>query len=123
MLEDKPMPSNKLNKILNYACAAGMIAVSVLRLVKYEGRGFHVDGFYFAFSLYLNLFAVILAAAEFELKLIYKYIEFLVSPLGKGFFLLFAGVLLFDNTILVDLIASICISLVGLSNLVAAFFT
>ena len=97
-----------------------MIVASVLRLIRYEGRGFHVDGFYFAFSMYLILFAVILAAAELELRLIAKYVEFLVSPLGKGVFLLFIGILMFDQSKDVDSIASIVISLVGLSNLIAA---
>ena len=119
-LIDRAEPSNKVNLILNFACAVGMIVAAVLRLIRYEGRGFHVDGFYFAFSMYLILFAVILAAAELELRLIAKYVEFLVSPLGKGVFLLFIGILMFDQSKDIDSIASIAISLIGLSNLVAA---
>lgn len=69
------------------------------------------------------LAALVFSAAEFEFKLIYKYIEFLVSPIGKGLFLLIIGVLMFDVTRKVDIIASICISLVGMSNLIASSFT
>lgn len=49
---------------------------------------------------------------------ILKYIEFLVTANGKGLYLIFIGILLFDSRRDVDLCTSIVLCLVGLFNII-----
>ena len=79
-----------------------------------------MDGFYLAFTFYLYIFGVLLGTAEYEYIKVLKYIEFLVSNTGKGTFLIFIGILLFDDTRAVDLWASMIISLIGIFNIIVS---
>ena len=79
-----------------------------------------MDGFYIIFTLYLIFFGLILFSAEYEILIIMKYVEFLLSESGKGLFLIFIGLLLFDERRMVDLVASLVVSMIGILNLAAA---
>lgn len=116
------MPSqnsfNKMQKHINYLGAIVMIASSITRFVKYNAISFVIDSFYSAFSVYLILFGILLFAAEWKFATMIKYFEFLVTDFGKAVFMLFIGVLLFDNQKKADLWASLTLSLFGLINLI-----
>jgi len=99
-----------------------MFLTAIIRYSEYNAKIIFMDGFYLAFTFYLFIFGILLAAAEYEVVHILKYIEFLISQSGKGFFLIFIGVLLFDNRRAVDLWASLTLTLVGLFNLMATCF-
>lgn len=60
---------------------------------------------------------MLLFAAEWKYASMIKYFEFLVTELGKASFMIFIGVLMFDNERLVDLCASLILSGLGLINL------
>ena len=106
-------------KSLNYICAGVMLMTSLIRFQLYylDSSTVFMDGFYLAFTAYLGVFAALLASAEYQYVNILKYIEFLITQTGKGVFLIFVGVLLFDNRRKVDLWASITLTLVGIFNL------
>lgn len=94
-----------------------MFVTALVRYSEYDAKVILMDGFYLAFTFYLFIFGIILAAAEYEVIHILKYIEFLITQTGKGVFLIFIGVLLFDNRRVVDLWASLSLTLVGIFNL------
>ena len=108
-------------KYLNYGCAIGMSTAAILRLTLYDSAAIFMDGFYLAFTVYLLLFAGLLAASEFEVQVIIRYVAFLLSSTGKGLFLLFVGLLLFDQKRTPDLVVSLITSLVGIVNIAASF--
>jgi hypothetical protein len=110
----------KVSKIFNYVGALSMIITAVLRFVNYNATNFFVDGFYSVFTCYLIIFGVLLAAAEYQYAKIVKYFEFLISLRCRGYFMIFIGVLLFDNTKQVDLAASISLSLFGAFNIMVS---
>jgi len=109
-------------KVLNYICSIAMFLTALIRYSQYDAKVILMDGFYLAFTFYLFIFGILLAAAEYEVIHILKYIEFLITQTGKGFFLIFIGVLLFDNRRTVDLWASLTLTLVGLFNLMITCF-
>ena len=107
-------------KYFNYICAAAMLTAATSRLLEYDGTKVYMDGFYLIFTMYLLFFGIMLLSAEYEIMIIMKYIEFLLSETGKGLFLLFVGLLLFDERRPIDFFASIVISIIGVFNLAAA---
>ena len=109
-------------KALNYICAVAMFGTALVRYSEYDAKIILMDGFYLAFTFYLFIFGILLAAAEYEVVHILKYIEFLITQTGKGLFLIFIGVLLFDNRRAVDLWASLSLTLVGIFNLMVTCF-
>lgn len=110
-----------LVKKLNYFSSLVMLTASGLRFYEFDATKIFMDGFYLAFTVYLAIFGLLLAAAEYQFVNILKYLEFLFYESGKGFFLLFVGVLLFDPRTTADLFASILLTLVGLFNLMISW--
>jgi len=55
----------KLIKALNYMSAMLMVLAANCRLYEYDAKNVFMDGFYLAFTLYLIVFGVMLAAAEY----------------------------------------------------------
>ena len=108
-------------KYLNYGCALGMSTAAILRLTCYDSAVIFMDGFYLAFTVYLLLFAGLLAASEYQVQVIIRYVAFLLSSTGKGLFLLFIGLLLFDQKRIPDLVVSLITSLVGIVNIAVSF--
>jgi hypothetical protein len=95
-----------------------MILSSIFRFIHYNAINIFIDGFYSAFSLYLCFFGILLFAAEYKYANMIKYFEFLVTDLGKAVFMIFIGVLLFDNSKKGDMWASLTLTMFGLINLV-----
>lgn len=92
-----------------------MIATATLRFVFYDAGKFE-DSFYSIFSIYLIFFGIMLYGAEYKWIWIMKYFEFLASDLGKSMFILFIGVLLFDQNKFFDLVASIALTIMAFLN-------
>lgn len=107
-------------KILNYTCAVMMFITASIRYKNYDSKAIFMDGFYLVFTFYLYIFGILLSTAEYEYIKVLKYIEFLVTNTGKGSFLIFIGILLFDDTRAVDLWGSMIISLVGIFNIIVS---
>lgn len=116
----EPRCFQKALKFFNCLCAAVMLTAATTRLMEYDDKKVYMDGFYLVFTMYLLFFGVVLVSAEYEILIIMHYIEFLLSETGKGLFLIFVGVLLFDERRSVDFAASIIISIIGIFNLAAA---
>lgn len=114
---------SKILKALNYISGVTMFIAATLRFIDYDAKVIFMDGFYLAFTFYLYLFGLLIGAAEYQFVQIMKYVEFLISPGGKGMFLLFVGILLFDDRRLIDLWASLSISLIGMFNLIDSCMT
>lgn len=66
-------------KALNYICSICMFITGICRFSQYKENSMIMDGFYIAFTFYLFIFATLLAAAEYEMIHILKYIEFLIT--------------------------------------------
>jgi hypothetical protein len=56
--------------------------------------------------------------AETEALVMQKYFEFLISDMGKGFFISLIGLLIFDKKNLFDLVMSASIASIGLLNII-----
>ena len=97
-----------------------MFITASIRYINYDSKAIFMDGFYLAFTFYLYIFGLLLGTAEYEYIKVLKYIEFLVSNTGKGTFLIFIGILLFDDTRAVDLWASMIISVIGIFNIIVS---
>lgn len=97
-----------------------MFITASIRYMNYDSKAIFMDGFYLAFTFYLYIFGLLLGTAEYEYIKVLKYIEFLVSNTGKGTFLIFIGILLFDDTRAVDLWASMIISVIGIFNIIVS---
>ena len=110
-------------KILNYLCSLSMFMFAIFLYAECDSRLIIKNGFFFAFSSHLFIFGIILGVAEYDVFHIFKYIEFLIYQMGKGFFLIFIGVLMFnDNKRLINLWASSTFTLVGVFNLIISCF-
>ena len=59
-----------------------------------------------------------MTAAEYQYLKILQYIEFLASQRGRGFFLIWIGILLFEPKKQVDLWSSLTLTLVGIFNII-----
>ena len=109
-------------RVFNYMCSFTMFLTALIRYSQYDANQILMDGFYLAFTFYLFIFGILMAAAEYQVIHILKYIEFLTTQSGKGFFLIFIGVLLFDTRRTIDLWASLSLTLVGLFNFMVKCF-
>ncbi len=69
-------------------------------------------------TFYLLGFATLLVLAELRYKKMLIYLEFLKGRLGKGFYVMLVGLILFDESRKVDMIMGITLVLVGLFNLI-----
>lgn len=93
-------------------CAAGVVRFT------YFGQGelAPTDPFFYMFTFYLFPFAGLLLVAELRWQRILKYFSFIGYFYGRGMFILFVALLLFDTEYPIDAGISIFASLVGLFN-------
>ena len=108
----------KLIKGFNYICSVSMFITAIYRFATYDAVKIKMDGFYLAFTIYLFVFGGLLIAAEYQYIKILQYIEFLASQRGKGFFMIWIGILLFDPQKQVDLWSSLSLTIVGIFNII-----
>lgn len=77
--------------------------------------------FYYLLTIYLIPFTLLVLAAELQWRPILKYIMFLKSQAGRGFFFIFIGLLIFDTRYPTDLSFGIYMTIVGIFNIVCAW--
>lgn len=113
---------------LNYIAVLVLIADFICRCVTFSKK--NSDGaslapknpFYYLLTFYLIPFAFLILAAELEWRSVIKYVMFLKSQAGKGFFYVFIGLLIFDTKYPADIIFALYMTLVGVFNIVNAWF-
>jgi hypothetical protein len=116
----------KISKACNYLSGLALIIDFVVRCTVFARKGEEqpsrpTDPFYYFLSLYLIPFAVVIFAAELEWRSIIKYVMFLKSQSGRGIFLVFVGLLIFNPKYPADIAISIYLAMAGLFNLVIAW--
>ena len=104
----------KVVKVLNLLCALLMLVDIVFRFTAFKTQS---DPFFFLLTFYMFGFAALLIVAELNIKRILVYVEFLNGRIGKGIYILFVGLLVFDESRKVDMAVSIVIVLVGFFNI------
>jgi drug/metabolite transporter (DMT)-like permease len=101
-------------KGLNYTCAVLMLIDIVLRFMSFKSE---TDLFFFLLTFYLFGFSALLILAELNIRRVVVYVEFLNGRIGKGLYVVFVGLLLFDETRKWDMIFAIVMVLVGFLNI------
>ena len=118
---------SKICKVLNYVAVAAVLADFIVRCVAFKPidkkdttstSKAPTDPFYYLLTFYLLPFAVLILVAELEWRPLLKYILFLKSSTGKGFFLMFVGLLIFNPKKAADITISLYLTLTGIFNLV-----
>ena len=75
------------------------------------------DPFYYMLTFYLIPFAALLTVAELQYTRVLKYFQFLGHLHGRGLFMIFVALLLFDTKYAVDTAVSIGVMTIGLINI------
>ena len=101
---------------MNYIAVLAMIACSVFRFIDF-GKAIG-DLFFYMLTFYLIGFAALLFCAEVRIGNLLVYVEFLDSRLGKGAYILFVGMLMFDETRLRDIAFALYVVLTGIFNII-----
>lgn len=107
----------KMCKILNYISSLLMLISVVLRCIDFKSS---TDPFFFLLTFYLFGFAVLVIIAEIKIKRVIAYVEILNNRIGKGVYIIFVGLLLFDEKRKSDMLISIFIVLIGLFNVMVS---
>jgi hypothetical protein len=74
------------------------------------------DPFFFLLTFYLFGFSALLVFAELGYKKVLVYVEFLSGRAGKGLYIMFVGLLIFDATRPSDMGIAILLVLIGIFN-------
>lgn len=104
----------KVVKGLNFLSALMMIADIVLRFMAFKDE---TDPFFFLLTFYLFGFSSLLILAELNIRRVIVYVEFLNGRIGKGVYIVFVGLLIFDENRRADMAFAIVIVLVGFFNI------
>lgn len=104
----------KLAKIMNYVSCLLMIVSIILRFVDFGSTS---NPFFYLLTFYMFGFGALLFLAELRISKVLAYVMFLSGRLGKGMFLVFVGLLLFDEERKSDMGISICLVLIGFFNI------
>jgi hypothetical protein len=112
--------SLKVIKALNYATVLIIAANAILRFFNFDKV---TDPFYFILTFYMLFFAALLLIAEIGIKRILVYIEFLNGRMGKGLYIIFIGLLMFDDKFKLDMLFGIAVFLVGIFNILLSCMT
>ncbi len=98
-------------------CAAGIVRFTLFGGSGVDEQLAPTDPFFYIFTFYLFPFAGLLLVAELRWQRVFKYFSFLGYFYGKGMFIMFIALLLFDIEYPVDAAISGFASLVGLFNI------
>lgn len=104
-------------KLLNYLVVFLLLVSVILRFIQFRSES---DPFFFLLTFYLLFFAVLLVIAELKIKRIIVFVEFLNGRIGKGVFILFVGLLLFDESRKVDMFIAMFIVLIAFFNIMVS---
>ena len=104
---------------LNFLSILALCAAAIVRFTYFGDEQAPKDPFFFMLTFYLFPMAALLLAAEMQYQRVLKYFQFLGYLYGKGLFMVFVALLLFDAKFPVDTAVSVAVSLVGFFNIVA----
>ena len=104
---------------LNFLSILALIAAAIARFTYFGDSEAPTDPFFYILTFYLFPVAALLMVAELGFQSVLKYFAFLGTFHGKGFFIMFVALLLFDTNFPVDATVSIILTLVGIFNMVA----
>ena len=104
---------------MNYMTVIGLLSASIVRFTEFGATDKPSDPFFYMLTIYLIPFALLILFAELRWQRMLKYFEFLGYQHGKGLFLIFVALLLFDTEYPVDTGVSIAITFVGIFNIIA----
>ena len=96
----------------------GILAASIVRFTYFGKDDAPTDPFFYILTIYLIPFAALLLAAQLQYQSVLKYFQFIGLMHGKGLFLIFISLLLFDTKYPVDAALSVFMCMVGVFNLV-----
>lgn len=105
-----------VTQALNALTIACLVASAIVRFTIFAKDSRPSDPFFYILTIYLVPFAALLAIAELKYLSVLKYFEFLGYNYGRGIFMIFVALLLFDTNYPVDTTVSIFMTLVGLFN-------
>ena len=103
----------------NFISILALVASGVSRLTYFGEKDSPSDPFFYILTIYLFPMAALMLIAEMSWHRVLKYFQFLGNMYGKGFFMIFVALLLFDTAFPVDAAVSITLSLIGILNLLA----
>ena len=104
----------KLSKIFNYVACLLLALSVVLRILDF---GKSTNPFFYLLTFYLVGFGALLIISELRIKKIITLVMFLNSRFGKGIYLVFIGLILFDEDRKSDMAISIITVLIGFFNI------
>ena len=84
----------KVAKTLNYLAVVLILVSIILRFIDF---GQYSDMFFYLLTFYLIGFGALLLMAELKWHKVILFVMFLNGRFGKGAFLIFIGLLLFDD--------------------------
>ena len=95
-----------------------LCASAIVRFTYFGKDEAPSDPFFYILTFYLIPFAGLLLVAELRWQRVLKYFQFIGLLYGKGMFMVFIALLLFDTQYPVDIAVSVLMSLVGIFNVV-----
>lgn len=99
----------------------GLLADTIVRFTLFtKGEEAPKDPFFYLLTVYMVPFCFLLICAEFKWTRVLKYVQFLGYQHGKGLFLVFIALLLFDTNYPLDAVTSIIVTFVGFFNMITA---
>lgn len=98
-----------------------LLAAATVRFTLFAGDEKPTDPFFYILTIYLIPFAILLAVAELKYLIVLKYFEFLGYNYGRGIFMIFIALLLFDTKYAFDMTVSVPMTLVGIYNISLTF--
>ena len=116
--------NDKLMTILNLVAAAMIIVCGVMRFVYFKKRNQEKNApsiFDCILSAYILIFITLLILAEFRVVIIRKYFNFLDRKMGRGWFLLFMGLLILEKVTALEIVLGIFILLIAVINMIVGW--
>ena len=118
--------NDKLMTVLNLIAAAMIFICGVMRFVYYKDRNTKyqntsINIFDVVLSIYIFLFLIILVLAEFRVIWIRKYFNFVDRKMGRGWFILFMGLLILETVTSLVIVLSIFILLIAITNMIVGW--
>ena len=118
--------NDKLMTVMNLIACAMIIICGVMRFVYFvkkdkDEKKAKINIFDIILSIYIIIFVIILVLAEFRVQRIRKYFNFLDRKMGRGWFILFIGLLILEKVTALEIILGIFILLIAIINMIVGW--
>lgn len=105
-------------RVLTYVTCVFLVGSIIFRCLRF---GKETDPFFYIYTVYMPLFIAMLVVADLKIKKILYLFSFLSPWVGKGFFIVFIGFILFDWNQYMEFATSVVCILVGIGYMVYGF--